>query len=198
MLTKSGVSWAGAGFVLALATGLVVLMIAGRHGEGVSAATRSIARVAFVFFWFAYAGGALATFFGMSGVARHRRQAGLAFVGALSVHLAFVAWLFRISARQPISDEWIVYFVLGAVGAYALAMGSWPRLRALWESRLWRMFSIVVLEYIAFLFFRDFVLLPLQFRVAHPAEYLPFGLLIILGAMLRWLAAAWRWRGYVT
>ena len=157
MLTKSGVSWAGTGFLLALATGLLVLMIAGRHPEGVSLATRSIARVAFVFFWFAYAGGAVATFLGCGSVAGYRRQAGLAFAGALSVHLAFVAWLFRISARQPISDEWVVYFVLGALGAYALVISSWPRLRALWENRLWRVFSIVVLEYIAFLFFRDFV-----------------------------------------
>jgi hypothetical protein len=116
----------------------------------------------------------------------------LAFAGALLVHLALVAWLFRVSARQPISDQWIVYFVLGALGTYVLALGSWQRLSALWKRRLWRIFSAVVLEYVAFLFFRDFVLLPLQFRVAHPAEYLPFALLIILGVMLRWLAAlAW-------
>lgn len=193
MSAKTGGSSFGAGFFLALATGVVVLAIFGRHENGVSLATRSVARIAFVFFWFAYTARALATFFGLKVAARYRRQFGLAFAGALLVHLALVAWLFRVSARQPISDQWIAYFVFGALGTYALAIGSCWRLRALWESRLWRISNVVVLEYVAFLFLRDFVLLPLQFRVAHPAEYLPFALLIILGVVLRWLATPLAW-----
>jgi hypothetical protein len=198
MSVKSGESWFGVGFLLATATGFIVLAMFGQEASGVSLATRAVARVAFVFFWLTYTGGALAMLVGspLSGVARYRRHFGLAFAGALLVHLALVAWLFRISARQPISDVWIVYFILGALGTFVLAIGSWGRLSALWKSQLWRVFSVVVLEYVAFLFFRDFVLLPLQFRVAHPVEYLPFALLIIAGAMLRWFAAARRWRGY--
>jgi hypothetical protein len=193
MSVKSAQSCFVAGFFLALAVGFVVLAIFGRHEGGVSLATRSVARIAFVFFWFIYAARSLAALFGLKIAARYRRQLGLAFAGALLVHLALVAWLFRVSARQPISDLWIVYFVLGALGTFALTLGSWQRLHALWESRLWRVFSVVVIEYVAFLFFRDFVLLPLQFRVAHPAEYSPFALLIILGVMLRWLAASLAW-----
>jgi hypothetical protein len=194
MLEKSDTSWFTAGVILALATGLIVLMISGPHEGGVSMATRSVARVAFVFFWLTYTGGALATIFGspLGGLVGYRRQLGLAFAGALLVHLALVAWLFRVSARQPISNLGIVYFALGALGTYALAISSWQRLRALWESRLWRFFSVIVLEYVALLFFRDFVLLPLRFRVAYPSEYLPFALLIIVGAVLRWLTAIHR------
>jgi len=194
MLGKSDTSWFTAGVILALGTGLIVVMICGAREGGISVATRSVARLAFVFFWLTYAGGALATIFGslLAGLARYRRQLGLAFAGALLVHLSLVAWLFRVSARQPISSVGIVYFGLGALGTFALAISSWQRLRALWESRLWRIFSVIVLEYVAFLFFRDFVLLPLQFRVVHPSEYLPFASLIIMGAVLRWLAGVRR------
>jgi hypothetical protein len=198
MLRKSGAF--GTGFFVAFATGFVLLAVFGNHQSGVSLATRVVARVAFVFFWLTYTGGALAALFGssLSGLARHRREFGLAFAGALLVHLALVAWLFEISARQPISNAWIVYFVLGALCTYALAAASLRRLRALWSNQIWRLFSVIALEYIAFLFFRDFALLPLQFKIGPPIEYTPFAVLIILGALLRWLGAARRWRGYVT
>jgi hypothetical protein len=196
MLKRSGAF--SSGVFAALAAGVVLLALFGNAEGGVSVATRFVARVAFVFFWLTYTGDALAVLFGspFSGLARHRREFGLAFAGALLVHLALVAWLFDIAQRQPISNAWIVFFGLGALCTYALAVASLGRFSALWSSCIWRLFSTVALEYVAFLFFRDFALIPLQLQV-RPIEYAPFAVLIILGALLRWIGAARRWRGYV-
>jgi hypothetical protein len=182
----------GGAFGAALAVGLAVLLRLGSSVDAVAVATQAVARVAFVFFWPAYAGGALAALFGpaFAGLARHRRAFGLAFAAALLVHLAFVAWLFRISSPQPISDTVALYFGVGALWAYGLTLGSWKPLRDVFGARLWRIFSTAGLEYIAFLFFRDFVLLPLQYDVRHPLTYYgPFAILIIVAALLRWTAA---------
>jgi hypothetical protein len=167
--------------------------------RGVSAATAAVARVAFIFFWLAYVGGALAMLFGpiFDGLARYRLEFGLAFATALLVHLTLVAWLFCIAAQQPLSDLWIAYFVIGAVMTYALALGSAKLFRDLVKTNYWRVFSTVAMEYIAFLFFRDFVLLPLQEGVGLPLRYLPFATLIALGVLLRLTATARRWYAYV-
>jgi hypothetical protein len=170
--------------------GVIVLAVLGRGGEGVTYATESVARVAFVFFWLAYTGGALAALFGsrFEILARHRRELGLAFAASLLVHLAFVAWLFHISFRQPVSDAVVFYFGIGALWAYALALASVKPVRELMGPVAWRVFNAGGLEYIAFLFFRDFVLLPLKYGTAHPLYYAPFSILSILGPGLRWLA----------
>jgi hypothetical protein len=189
----------GAGFCSAVAVGIAILAVRGTGERGVGAATAMVAGVAFIFFWLAYAGGALAALFGsvFEGLSRHRREFGLAFASALLVHLTLVAWLFRISARQPLSDLWIVYFVIGAVMTYALALGSVKFFRDLVKTNYWRVFVIVAMEYIAFLFFRDFVLLSLQEGVGLPLRYLPFAILITLGVLLRLTATVRRWCAYV-
>ena len=64
------------------------------------------------------------------------------------------------------------------------------------RTNFWRIFSTIALEYIAFLFFRDFVLLPLQEGIGLPFKYLPFAVLITLGALLRLAATVQRWRAY--
>jgi hypothetical protein len=196
---SSAVAWMAAGFCSAVAVGVAILAMRGAGERGVGAATAMVARVAFIFFWLTYAGGALAALFGSTfeGLARHRREFGLAFATALLVHLTLVAWLFRVSDRQPLSDLWIVYFVIGAVMTYALALGSVRLLRDLVKTNYWRVFTTVAMEYIAFLFFRDFVLLPLQEGVGLPLRYLPFAILITLGVLLRLTATMRRWYAYV-
>jgi hypothetical protein len=195
---SSSIAWMGVAYCTALAAGVAILAMRGAGERGVSVATTAVARVAFVFFWLTYVGGALALLFGrvFEGLARHRREFGLAFAAALLVHLTFVAWLFRISAQQPLSNAWIVYFAIGAVSTYALALGSVKRFRGLLRINFWRVFSTVALEYIAFLFFRDFVLLPLQGGVGLPLGDLPFAVLIIFGALLRLAATVRFWGAY--
>lgn len=198
MMVKSGAAWIGAGLVAGLVAGAFILAMFGAGERGVSIAVRAVARVAFVFFWLTYTGGALAALFGprFAGLMRLRRELGLAFAAALLVHLALVAWLFRVSAKPPITEPWLAYFVVGALCAGALALASAPRFGALWGSRIWRVFSMIALEYIAFLFFRDLVLVPLQVGTRHPLQYAPFALLIIVGPPLRWVTLARRRRGY--
>jgi len=191
MMRRLGLAaWVGGAFCAALAVGLVVIASLGTGWRGVTFATESVARVAFIFFWLAYTGGAFAALFGprFEGLARHRREFGLAFAAALLVHLAFVAWLFHISYRPPVSDAVIFYFSIGALWAYALAICSVKRVRGLMGSTAWRMFSSAGLEYIAFLFFRDFVVLPLQYGTGHPLYYAPFSILSVVGPALRWLS----------
>jgi hypothetical protein len=202
MMRKPSVAaWMGGAFCAALGVGLVALALLGRGGQGVTFATESVARVAFVFFWLVYTGGALAALFGprFASLARHRREFGLAFAAALLVHLAFVAWLFHISYRPPVSHAVIFYFGIGALWAYALAICSVERLRELIGPAAWRLFNAAGLEYIALLFLRDFVLLPYQYGTSHPLYYAPFSILSVSGPVLRWLALVLgrlqHWRG---
>jgi hypothetical protein len=196
---SSAAAWMSAGFCSAVAVGVAILAVRGTGEQGVGAAAAMVARVAFIFFLLAYAGGALVAVFGsiFEGVARYRREFGLAFATALLVHLTLVAWLFRISAQQPLSDLWIGYFVIGAVLTYALSLGSAKLFRDLVKTNYWRVFSTLALHYIAFLFFRDFVLLPLQEGFGLPLRYLPFAILITLGVLLRLTATVQRWYAYV-
>jgi len=177
----------GGAFCAALGMGLAVLAVLGRGGQGVTIATESVARVAFIFFWLAYTGGALAHLFGrrFESLARRRREFGLAFATALLVHLAFVAWLFHISFRPPVSDAVIFYFGIGALWTYALVLMSLPGLRERMGAT-WSLFSAAGIEYVALLFLRDFVLLPLQSGTRHPLYYLPFAVLSVAGPALRW------------
>jgi hypothetical protein len=63
-----------------------------------------------------------------------------------------------------------------------------PRLRDALEPRLWRIFRTIALEYIALAFTADFI-------TQHPARlgtlsYLPFALMLVSGAGLRFVAFA--------
>jgi hypothetical protein len=184
-------AWIGGAFGAALAVGIVVLEVLGRGIRGVTIATESVARVAFLFFWLAYAGGALAHFFGsrFAALARRRRELGLAFATALAVHLTFVAWLFHISFFPPVPQFVVFYFGIGAAWAYAITLASLKRVRDLMGEIPWRIFTTFGIEYIALLFFRDFVLLPHVPGLRHTLFYAPFEILIIAGPLLRWSAA---------
>lgn len=116
----------GGAMCTTLCVGLLVLHLLGRGVWGVTHAAQSTARIAFGYFWLAYSSGALVVFLGPSVavLTRHRREFGLAFAAALSVHLLFVAYLFHIAFYRPVSNNVILYFGIGAVWTYALALGS--------------------------------------------------------------------------
>jgi hypothetical protein len=185
--------WMGGALFAALAVAAAALIALGTERHGVEVAVTSAARVAFIFFWFAYTGGAIARFWGGE-LGRRGREFGLAFAAALSVHLALVGWLFRISLHQPIGDTGIVYFGTGALWTYALALCSLPKVRRILPPLMWRIISGIGMEYIAWLFFLDFVVNPLRNGFPHPLEYAPFSFLIVAGPVLRWTATVQRWR----
>jgi hypothetical protein len=184
-------AWVVGAFSAALAVGLIVLAAEGRGIKGYTIATESVARVAFLFFWLSYVAGALAQFFGpaFAGLARRRRELGLAFAAALAVHLTFVAWLFHISFFRPVPDYVVFYFGIGAAWAYGIALASLKRVRDLMGEIAWRIFTTFGIEYIALLFFRDFVLLPHFPGLKSTLFYAPFEVLIIVGALMRWSAS---------
>ena len=70
-----------------------------------------------------------------------------------------------------------------------------PRLRDALGPRIWRALRTIAVEYIALVFARDFILGPLQdIARTYPATYLPFALMLVGGASLRFAAFASRLR----
>lgn len=188
--------WLGIGVSAALAVDIALLGVLGVSQTSIALAANWAARVAFLFFWLTYAGGAIPILFGLtigSSLTRHGREFGLAFAGALFVHLSGVAWLFLVSPQQPISNAGIVHFGIGALCAFALAIFSIKRLHALLSPWLWWLLSSIGLEYIAYLFFLDFIRGPLSRGDIDTIGYLPFAILIVTAPILRWAAKAWRW-----
>lgn len=187
--------WLALGLGSGLAAAALGLVHDGRGMAGIALGAILAARAAFVFFFPAYAGGALARLFPfplLAAVARYGREAGLAFAGALFVHLAMVLWLFEVSARPPVGDTVIATFGLGAAWAFALTLFSLEPFGAVFASRAGRALRSLGMSYIAALFIYDFVILPLEIgvrRVSHPLQYAPFVLLSLAGPLIR--LAAW-------
>ena len=81
----------------------------------------------------------------------------------------------------------MLFFWIGVLCTYLLALFSLPWLRDALGLRLWLAFRLFALEYIALVFADDFILAPLQatgFR-SYPVSYVPFAVLLVGGAGLR-------------
>ena len=190
----AALSWMVLTFFIGLALAAIILFIFGTGERGIVLALRVTARWSFLPFWLAYAGGAMATLFGsrFAGVARHGKELGLAFASAQLVHLGLVVWLYQ-SATDPLGA--MTFFWIGALCTYLLALFSLPRLRDALGPRIWRALRTIAVEYIALVFARDFILGPLHdIARTYPATYLPFALMLVGGASLRFAAFASRLR----
>jgi hypothetical protein len=184
--------WMAAAFGAALLLAVMVLAALGAGPHGTAAALRATARLSYMLFWPAYAGGALARLFGSRflPLAQRARSFGLAFAAAHLVHIGLVVWLYRISARPPLSETMFWFFAIAAAWTYLLALLSVARLsEAVGQSRC-RILRTIAIEYIAFAFLVDFVITPLRFGVRQPLEYLPFAILAVAGPVLRVAAMA--------
>jgi hypothetical protein len=180
-----------AAFLIAVASAAVVLAIFGVGERGTTIALRFTARWSFVLFWFAYTGGAMARLFGshLAGLARHGRDFGLAFASAQVVHVALVLRLFYLA---PGANGGMVFFWVGILCTYLLALFSLPRLRDALGRRLWRISFMIAMEYITLVFFVDFIRLPLQGNGIgnYPLSYLPFAFMLVGGVGLRIISLA--------
>jgi hypothetical protein len=129
-------SWMRAAFLIALALTVVILVIFGIGERGAAIALRATARWAFLLFWLAYAGSAVAWLCRphLDGLARHGRELGLAFASAQLVHVGLVLWITHI-AKGPVGA--MVFFWVGIFCTYLLALFSMPRLRDELEPRFW-------------------------------------------------------------
>ena len=181
--------WMAAGFLVALALAAVVLALFGAGYRGTGLALRVTARWSFLLFWLAYAGSAIATLVGprFRGLARSGRDLGLSFASAQLVHVALIVWLFFIASRP---SGGMAFFWVGILCTYLLALFSLPQLSKALGPRLWPAFRTIALEYIALVFAVDFILDPLDARgfSAYPLSYLPFALMLVGGAALRFVA----------
>ena len=183
------VSWMWAALLIALTLAVIVLVIFGVGERGTAIALRATARWSFLLFWLAYAGSAIAWLCRphLGGLARHGRELGLAFASAQLIHVGLVLWIIHI-AKGSVGA--MLFFWVGILCTYLLALFSLPRLRDALEPRLWRIFRTIALEYIALAFTADFILGRLQAGGLgkYPLSYLPFALMLITGAGLRVVA----------
>jgi len=186
----------GAAFCAALILAAVVLVDIGWGEKGTITALRVTARLSFLLFWLAYAGGAMAKLFGptFDVLARHGRDFGLSFAAAHLVHIGLIVWLYHVSDHPPALTNWFILFeCIGVVWIYVLAAFSLERLRAILSPKLRRLLFAIGLEYIAIIFFFNFVVIPIRTGAPHPIQifsYLPFSVLIVVGPILRWVAMA--------
>jgi hypothetical protein len=189
-------SWIVASFLIAFASAVIVVAVFGAGTRGTVLGLQVTARWSFLLFWFAYAGNATATLFGsrFGGLARHGRELGLGFASAQLVHVGFVLWLYHI-ATEPIGA--MVFFWVGVLCTYLLALFSLPQLRDALGPRLWRISRTIALEYIALVFASDFIFLPLHAGYdKYPRSYFPFALMLVSGASLRFAAFVRRTVGH--
>lgn len=178
-------AWMVVGFLIALTLAVIVLGFFGTEERGTALALRMTARWSFFLFWLAYAGSAIAKLFGprFDGLARRGRELGLAFASAQLIHLGLIFWFYHVTTNP---GGRMVFFWVGMLCTYLLALFSLPRVRDALGPRLWRIFRTGAVEYIALVFAVDFKLLPPQLGDGKdPLSYLPFALMLVIGVSLR-------------
>jgi hypothetical protein len=153
------VLWMGVAFGVALGIAGAALTLNGTDHNGLVAALQMTARWAFLLFWIAYTGRAMAALFGPAFVplARRGREFGLAYAAAMLIHVGLIIWLFQISAKPPLGGKILLFFLTGLVFTYLLAVLSFGRLAEALGRSGWRIFRIAGLNYIMFAFAYDFV-----------------------------------------
>jgi hypothetical protein len=188
-IKKGAEWWMAAAFVANLCLAAIVLAFRGAGDHGTHAALAATARVQFLWFWAAYAGGALANLFGQPflPLKRYGREFGLAFAAALLVHLGLVGWLCYIGA--PPGRGVFIFFGSAAAVVFLLAAFSFGELHTLLGPTGWRWLRFVGMNFILYAFFTDFVHDPLHGGTRHLVEYLPFAAMTVLAPLLR--LAAW-------
>jgi hypothetical protein len=174
-----------AAFVANLCLAGVMLVVRGAGVHGTETALAATARLAFFWFWTAYAGGALASLFGPAflPLKQHGREFGLAFAAALSVHLGLVGWLCFIGAAP--ARGVFVFFGTAAAFAFLLAFFSFGDLHKLLGAKGWRLLRIVGMNFILYAFLSDFMRNPLHGGTKRLVEYLPFTVMAIAAPLLR-------------
>jgi hypothetical protein len=172
---------------MALALALGAFVVWGPGTAGTVAALRLTARLAFLFFWSSYVGGALVTLFGQrfQPLRRRARAFGLAFGAVLAVHLGLVSWSCWIGDTPSLQT--FAIFGLGAAWVLLLVVSSIDRVGHALGDTGWWVLRNIGMNYIAFAFALDF----LGFQ--HPAtllkaSYLPFALLSLLGPLIKLIA----------
>lgn len=177
--------WIAAALAANLLLAAIVFIALGAGNHGTETALRVTARAAFLWFWAAYAGGALTTLFGQTflPLKQHGREFGLAFAAALLVHLCLVSWLCWIGAA-PAAGVFI-FFGSAAAVTYLLAFLSFGNLHSMLGPHGWQLLRIIGMNFILYAFFKDFTHNPLHGGLLRAAEYVPFAAMAIVAPLLR-------------
>ena len=187
------------GIALAIGFGLATTVVAfnGTDAKSLVMALQLTARWAFVLFWLAYAGGAMAKLFGpaLAPLARRGREFGLAYAAAMTVHFGLVLWLFKISSRPPLSGKPFDFFALGVIFTYLLAIFSFGRLAETLGPTGWRILRIAGVNYILSAFAWDFVPATIRavsgpYGIEDRIKYVPFAVMCVAAPVLVLAAAA--------
>lgn len=193
------VLWMGTAFAVALGIAAVVLAVNGSAAKGLVPALQMTARWAFLPFWVAYTGGAMAALFGpaLAPLAKRGREFGLAYASAMTVHFGLVVWIFQISSKPPLSGKPFDFFALGVVFTYLLVVFSFGRPVEALGSSGWRILRIVGLNYILFAFAWDFVPATIRaltgtYGLLDRIKYVPFAVMCVAAPLLVVAAAAQR------
>ena len=191
--------WMVTAFAVAMSLAVAVLALEGTDTKAIVMALRITARWAFMLFWLAYAGGAIATLFGpvFAPIARRGRELGLAYASAMLIHIGLVVWLFQISPTPPLSGRGFNFFVTGIVFTYLLAVFSVDWLAASLGPTGWRVLRFVGTNYILYAFATDFVNPVIrppmgQHGLLIQVAYMPFALMCFAGPLLVLAATARR------
>jgi hypothetical protein len=175
-----------AAFVIALALAAIFLVNFGVGERGTATALQATARWSFLLFWSAYVGSAIARLWPRFNVlACHGRDLGLSYASAQLIHLGLVFWIIHVATRPSGA---MMFFWIGIFCTYLLALLSLSRLRDALDPRLWRALRMIAMEYIAIAFTSDFI--DLHLDALGKLRYLPFALMLVVGAGLR-IAAFW-------
>jgi hypothetical protein len=181
--------WIVAAVIGAVAVAGLTLAWRGTDRQGVEAALRFTARLAFAFFWPSYTAGALATLFGarFQPLRPLARPLGLSFAAVIAVHLCLVTWLCWIGDAPPFRTFVIFGFAVAWVAA--LAAASTRQVSRAIGAPGWWVLSHIGMNYIAFAFALDFFTPQHPMTLSKAVEYLPFAALSVLGPLLRLIAA---------
>jgi hypothetical protein len=181
-----------AAFAVALAI-VVIVRVGVEPGHRLGMALRVTARWSFLLFWPASVGSALATLFGsrFHALAHRARDFGLSFASAHLVHLSLVAWLLY-SAVTPFPRSPLIFFGIGALWTYLLALLSIKRVYEILDPRICRILRTLGVEYISFAFLVDFAKNPFHGGIRPVIAYLPFLALALAGPLLRLAAVVKR------
>jgi hypothetical protein len=172
-------------FAAALTLTVFVLAELGAGQQGTTVALQATARLSFLLFWPAYAGGALTALFGSAfqPLKQRTREFGLAFASAHLVHIGLVGWLCHIGAAPSLRS--FIFFGIAVVWTYLLALFSIGQLQTALGPNGWWVLRVVGLNYIAYAFAVDFLKHPLFGSLGHTVAYLPFAAFSVVGPMLR-------------
>jgi hypothetical protein len=181
--------WMVTAFGANLFLAFIILMARGAGIHGTETALAATARVAFLWFWVAYTGGALTTLFGAAflPLKQHGREFGLAFAAALLVHLSLVAWLCWIGAAPEVGV--FIFFGTAAGVTFLLVFFSFGNLYTMLGPKCWLLLRTIGMNFILYAFFSDFAKDPLHGGIRRVVEYVPFIVLTVAAPLLR--LAAW-------